>query len=189
MVHRNVVELTELFPAEPEGGGREGGRRKVHSLKMLVATLLHRTIQNDMVRGHDAAEDAVACAELVKFKLAKGKAFGRNLKMVGDVPERGSDLLHQLTEDGVKLQLLMDVEERAITQWYDDVKVAKPAKGDKLDLNRRTLSLFYRPRAPEEKEIRDVVQNIHQQFYDEDNPPPLIMAVGLGEALSSVYFV
>jgi RNA exonuclease len=46
------------------------------SLKWLAQKWLKRRIQDNEVKGHDSAEDAVACVDLLKMKVARGKDFG-----------------------------------------------------------------------------------------------------------------
>lgn len=46
------------------------------SLKFLVSEYLNYNIQMDNNKGHDSIEDAKACIDLLKLKIARGMAFG-----------------------------------------------------------------------------------------------------------------
>lgn len=48
------------------------------SLKWLTQRFLKREIQNAGASGHDSAEDARACLDLLKLKMEKGEKFGTN---------------------------------------------------------------------------------------------------------------
>lgn len=61
IVHGNVIDTAVLFP-------HKMGLPHKRALRALASEYLKKIIQND-VSGHDSAEDAVACMELIKWKL------------------------------------------------------------------------------------------------------------------------
>ncbi|XP_066157053.1 RNA exonuclease 1 homolog [Euwallacea fornicatus] len=61
IVHGNVIDTSVLFP-------HKMGLPHKRALRALASEYLKKIIQND-VAGHDSAEDAIACMELIKWKL------------------------------------------------------------------------------------------------------------------------
>ena len=61
LLHETVVDTSVVFP-------HKMGPPYKRALRMLSAELLMRIIQND-VGGHDSAEDALACLDLMKMKV------------------------------------------------------------------------------------------------------------------------
>ena len=61
LLHATVVDTSVVFP-------HKMGPPYKRALRMLAAELLLRIIQND-VGGHDSAEDALACLDLMKMKV------------------------------------------------------------------------------------------------------------------------
>ncbi|CAH1963971.1 unnamed protein product [Acanthoscelides obtectus] len=61
IVHSNIIDTAVLFP-------HKMGLPHKRALKALASEYLRKIIQND-VNGHDSAEDAITCMELVKWKL------------------------------------------------------------------------------------------------------------------------
>ena len=61
LLHGTVVDTSVVFPHKMEPPYKR-------ALRMLAAELLMRIIQND-VGGHDSAEDALACLDLMKMKV------------------------------------------------------------------------------------------------------------------------
>ena len=69
LAHPHVIDTSVIYqhsrgpPAKP-------------SLKWLAQKWLKRKIQDNSITGHDSAEDATACIDLLKLKLHRGKEFG-----------------------------------------------------------------------------------------------------------------
>lgn len=61
IVHRTVIDTSVLFP-------HKMGLPHKRALKVLASEYLRKIIQNN-ISGHDSAEDAVTCMELLKWKL------------------------------------------------------------------------------------------------------------------------
>lgn len=61
IVHSTIIDTAVLFP-------HKMGLPHKRALKALASEYLRKIIQND-VGGHDSAEDAVTCMELIKWKL------------------------------------------------------------------------------------------------------------------------
>nr|XP_023028171.1 RNA exonuclease 1 homolog [Leptinotarsa decemlineata] len=61
IVHNSVIDTSVLFP-------HKMGLPHKRGLKVLASEYLRKIIQND-VSGHDSAEDAITCMELLKWKL------------------------------------------------------------------------------------------------------------------------
>nr|CAI5850402.1 unnamed protein product [Callosobruchus analis] len=61
IVHSNIIDTAVLFP-------HKMGLPHKRALKALASEYLRKIIQND-VSGHDSAEDAITCMELLKWKL------------------------------------------------------------------------------------------------------------------------
>eukprot|EP00092_Neocalanus_flemingeri_P031814 GFUD01034561.1.p1 GENE.GFUD01034561.1~~GFUD01034561.1.p1 ORF type:complete len:344 (-),score=103.00 GFUD01034561.1:55-1086(-) len=62
LVHRKVVDTSEVFP-------HKDGPNKKNSLRFLAKQFLMRDIQQEQF-GHDSKEDALACLDLMKLKIA-----------------------------------------------------------------------------------------------------------------------
>lgn len=71
IIHSNIIDTAILFP-------HKFGLPHKRALKTLASEYLMKIIQND-VNGHDSAEDALTCMELIKFKL-KDELKTRNIK-------------------------------------------------------------------------------------------------------------
>ncbi|XP_018571383.1 RNA exonuclease 1 homolog [Anoplophora glabripennis] len=61
IVHETVIDTSVLFP-------HKMGLPHKRALKALASEYLRKIIQND-ISGHDSAEDAITCMELIKWKL------------------------------------------------------------------------------------------------------------------------
>lgn len=61
IVHENIIDTSVMFP-------HKMGLPHKRALRGLASEYLQKIIQND-VSGHDSAEDAVTCMELIKWKL------------------------------------------------------------------------------------------------------------------------
>ncbi|XP_030765961.1 RNA exonuclease 1 homolog [Sitophilus oryzae] len=61
IIHSSIVDTSVLFP-------HKMGLPHKRALRALASEYLKKIIQND-VSGHDSAEDAIACMELIKWKL------------------------------------------------------------------------------------------------------------------------
>lgn len=71
LAHNKIIDTAVCYK-DP------GLHSKRPSLKHLAMQHLKRNIQNLNVDGHSSVEDAIACMDLVKLKLAKGVSFGTN---------------------------------------------------------------------------------------------------------------
>ncbi|KAI8050582.1 hypothetical protein BDF22DRAFT_695698 [Syncephalis plumigaleata] len=87
LVHTRIIDTSIVF-------GHPSGPPFRWKLRMLASKYLDRqiqvsgTIDNGEPIGHDSAEDALACLDLVKLKLVKGFEFGRNNKGTTSIFER-----------------------------------------------------------------------------------------------------
>ena len=81
MVHGNVVDTSVVFP-------HKLGPPYKRALRMLAAERLMRIIQNDD-GGHDSAEDALACLDLMKLKV---KEDVKKLRQLAATEERKKKL-------------------------------------------------------------------------------------------------
>ncbi|XP_076271986.1 uncharacterized protein LOC143203634 isoform X1 [Rhynchophorus ferrugineus] len=61
IIHGTVIDTSVLFP-------HKMGLPQKRALRALASEYLKKIIQND-VSGHDSAEDAIACMELIRWKL------------------------------------------------------------------------------------------------------------------------
>ncbi|KAJ1980866.1 hypothetical protein H4R33_005374 [Dimargaris cristalligena] len=76
MTHPLVVDTSVIFTT-PRGNVMADRTRQKPSLRWLTQKYLHRSIQDRTIRhGHDSIEDALACIDLLKLKLAQGPLFG-----------------------------------------------------------------------------------------------------------------
>ncbi|RKP27324.1 ribonuclease H-like domain-containing protein [Syncephalis pseudoplumigaleata] len=87
LVHTRVIDTSIVY-------GHPSGLPFRWKLRMLASKYLDRQIQvtgkaeNGEPIGHDSVEDALACLDLVKLKIAKGFEFGRNDKGTTSIFER-----------------------------------------------------------------------------------------------------
>jgi RNA exonuclease 1 len=96
MIHKNIVDTSVVFP-------HKMGPPYKRSLKVITAEFIKRLIQNDgkffplrlssyillpnvvvfPVGGHDSAEDALACLDLMKLKI---KEDAKKLQQMSKTP-------------------------------------------------------------------------------------------------------
>jgi len=69
LAHPFIIDTSVVFHHTRGAPYRPG-------LKWLAQKWLNRTIQANLERGHDSAEDALACMDLIKLKLKKPVGFG-----------------------------------------------------------------------------------------------------------------
>ncbi|ORZ41448.1 hypothetical protein BCR44DRAFT_1457030 [Catenaria anguillulae PL171] len=114
LVHPWLIDTAICFAQQqlPHNGVENGQGLTIRkpSLKNLATQFLERSIQNGKSNaefgnvGHSSVEDALACLDLVKLKIAKGPDFGQ------------SDPAHQL------LQVLRRGDAAKTSAWCDTVR-------------------------------------------------------------------
>ncbi|QPG74415.1 hypothetical protein FOA43_001744 [Brettanomyces nanus] len=93
--HPNIIDTAQCFD-HPRGPPSKP------SLKYLMSTYIHRTIQ-DKDTGHDSVEDCTSCVDLVKLKLEKGFLFGRTLTMASMFSRIATCNKMVTASDGIKI--------------------------------------------------------------------------------------
>jgi len=69
LAHPHVIDTSVIYQ-------HSRGPPYKPSLKWLAHKWLRRKIQDNNIIGHDSTEDAMACIDLLKLKLCRGKEFG-----------------------------------------------------------------------------------------------------------------
>eukprot|EP00760_Papus_ankaliazontas_P015335 PhM_4_TR16476/c1_g1_i1/m.11225 len=207
IAHGRVVDVTLLFPntkrLEPRGAEMvpAGGtvRPPTFSLKMLSATLLCRVIQNDPSRGHDSAEDALACVDLVALKMQHGLSFGLDLEVAGSVGVDGSEFGRHLAEDDVNVQLWGDNKDSSNDAnepfSFDYFRNANPTIQDKLRYvmpppppSQQKYFMWAHARSLEQ-DVRTLAQQCWECNAHPDNHPLVIVVTWSGPLGPSVFFL
>ena len=197
IIHTNVVDMTLVYPNNtiyPQDGGDIPARSRCFSLKMLSATILNRIIQNDAVKGHSSAEDALACVDLLKMKMKNGIKFGTDLQVIGAVGAHGNEFMRQLLRHQVVVQYVCsDPDDACTIPYFHGAGVKRLDSIEEqvapLDTSQNYLAFIHLQYIDEDLTAADVAVETWKRNSGRHDRP-LVMVIGIGGPLAEfVYFM